>query len=275
MLRIFGCCGALFILATNCVALKIIIKSLKPTFLNFLICVDCCVSICAVPSILQAADVLTPDSSPTLCTLITFSTFFIAMLNGLIPVGIVIYRVIHVCKPTWVMTAEQRRVLNYILLALTLGVSIFLTLAAIAYKDHSKHYLVCIGQLEAAHGGSRWDLPIYHPFHLSSILAFISRTLFVPVGYSLIFWFRNKTTSEASGLSETSRANRRARNAVNAKFNFFIWLSEMSSYSVLIFGSNIGALIFLLISFGISPVLYLSGMEETRVELQDFWGNLI
>ena len=90
----------------------------------------------------------------------------------------------------------------------------------------------------------------------------------MPVGYAYIFWFRHKTAVEAKGLSENARINRRMRNVVNAKFNFYIWLSEMSSFIGLAFGGKTSSLIYAFISFGVSPMLYLVGMEETRLELQ-------
>ena len=205
------------------------------------------------------------------------SSYFLAMLNGLIPVGIVAYRVIFVCKSSWVMTDEQRKHLNFLLLGQLFGVCIILTSAAIFYKEYSKDYLECIGDIKinTDRSGPRWNLQYSHPFLIASILTFASRTFVVPVGYALIFWYREKKATEMTGLSEVSRANRRARNAVNAKFNFFIWLSEMSSFIVIIFRGKITTTIFFLVSFGVSPVLYLIGMEEMRVEFQSLWQSLL
>ena len=273
-LQVLGCFGVVFVLVTNIVAVKTVIKSEIESFLNFLISLDCFVSICMVPYILQTVDVLHHDPSSKMCVLNVSTSHFLAMLNGLIPVGIVTYRVIYVCKPSWVMSAKQQRWLNYILLGQTLGVSVILALATIEYKDHSKHYLMCIGELPANTDRPRWDLPLSHPFRIASILAFSSRIFLVPAGYYLIFWFRDKNTSEVSGISEASRAKRRVRNAVNAKFNLLIWLSEMSSFIVLVFRGKISTVIFLLLSFGFSPMLYLVGMEETRKKLQNLCESL-
>ena len=266
-IKMFGCLGAFFTLATNSVALMTMKKVMKTTFLNLLITLDCCVGITMFPFLLIFADILVIKPSPLYCSLRVFVPFFLIMMNGLLSVGIVIFRVIHVCKPRWVMTANQRTFLNYSILVFIFGIDILLTVGAFYYKTSYSHYQLCIGQLDQIHGGLRWDLPILNPFHLMSIFVFVSRTILVPLGYTLIFNFRNNTTEKAKGLSESSRAYRRMRNIVNAKFNCYIWLSEMSSYIGLLFASKTSSLIYAFTSFGVTPLLYLAGMEETRVEL--------
>ena len=192
-------------------------------------------------------------------------------MNGLLPVGIVLFRVFHACYPRRVMTAVQKRDLNYSILTLTLGVSVVLTGVALYYKDHYGHYHKCINK---DYDGPTWDLPLSHPFQLACHVFFLSRTLLVPIGYILIFLSRKKDANDAPGISEKSRKMRRTRNAVSAKFNFLIWLSEMSSFIVFIFEGPISDRIYLIISFGVSPLLYLAGMEETRIRLQLLAKNL-
>ena len=265
-LQVFGCCGALFILATNISALKIVISSMKTNLLNLLMALDCFVGMCIAPLLfVKSSEVLLPSSSPEICILVVFGFYFLAMMNGVLPVGIVTHRLIYVCCPTRVMTTEQKKRLNFIILALMLGISFAITASALYYKEHYDKYQICLGKITL---GPPWDLPSLHPLPLCTIAVMILRTVSVPIGYALIFFFRRKTDRKAPGLSETSRKRRMARNAVNAKFNFYIWMSEISSYLVLIFGGTFSRRLYMVLSFGVSPILYLLGMEETRVELK-------
>ena len=263
-LRVFSWCIALLILTTNSVVLKTL-KALKPTFLNLLIGIDCSIGICFAPVHVMVATNILP---PGFCTLKSIIPFSLSLMNGLIPVGIVFYRVILVCCATRVMTAPQRKDLECKILVIMLGVSILLTISTLYHMDHSNEYLRCMGESRVDPGGH--NLPFLHPHHLAISIAFVSRTVFVPVGYLLIFLFRVKNANEAPGLSENSRKNRRIQNAVNAKYNFYIWLSEMSIFLMFVYRNPITIRIFLGISFGLSPVLYLIGMEETRSELRSF-----
>ena len=179
-IQAFGCFAAMFILGSNIIAVKTVYKSLKDTFLNLLISLDCCIGICITPvNIIMSVEALIPSSSPEVCTLMTMSSYFLTMMNGLLPVGIVLFRVFHVCYPRRVMTAVQRKNLNYTILFLTLGVSVVLTGVALNYKDDYSHYRRCI---KKDHDGSVWALPVFHPFRLASIVAFLARTIFVPIG---------------------------------------------------------------------------------------------
>ena len=260
----FSWCIAIFIVTTNSVALKTL-KALKPTFLNLLIGIDCSIGVCIAPTHLMLATDILP---PGFCNLKSIIPFTLSMMNGLIPVGIVLYRVVHVCCATRVMTAPQRKDLECKILMNMLGFSILLTISALYHMNHSNDYIRCIGESKVGAGG--YNLPFSHPHHLATIIAFVSRTVFVPVGYLLIFLFRVKNANEAPGLSENSRKKRRIRNAVNAKYNFYIWLSENSIFLMFVYRNPITIRIFLGISFGLSPILYLIGMEETRSELRSF-----
>ena len=147
------------------------------------------------------------------------------MLNGLL--GIVIYRLTHFCRPTWVMTVDQRRRLNYIILVLTLGSSIGLTASAFYHIEHYDNYQMCLGKITIERV---WDLPRFHPFLLVLKGVPISRIIFVPVGYIIIFFFRKKMDKKAPGISENSRRKRLTRNVGNAKFNFYIEALIMSKH---------------------------------------------
>ena len=199
-LQVISWCLALFLASSNSVALKTL-KTLKPTFLNLLIAADCFIGICMAPlHLILTTNILASE----FCAFKIFIPFSLAMMNGLIPVGIVLYRVVHVCCATRVMAAPQRTNLNYFILTLTLGASIMLTVSAIYHRNNSNDYLRCIG--ESADGPGEYNsLPFLHPHRLATILALVSRIVLVPVGYLLIFLFRDKNANEAPGISENSR----------------------------------------------------------------------
>ena len=264
-LQVFSWCLAIFIFGSNSVALATL-RTLKPTFLNLLIAMDCSIGVCMGPLHLMVATNLFPFE---FCTFKSVAGFCLSLMNGLIPVGIVIYRLALVCFATRMMAAYQRKRLNYFILAITLGVSIPMTLSTLYNKNHINEYLRCIGKSDVGPGWFN-NLPMTHPHRLTSVITFVSRTVFVPIGYIIIFLFRNKNAREAPGISDNSRKLRRIRNAVNAKYNFYIWLSEMPIFLMFVYRNPITVRIFLGISFGLSPILYLAGMEETRSELRNF-----
>ena len=201
-----------------------------------------------------------------LCVLLTISPYFLAMMNALISVSILLVRLIHVHWSDRIITADKRKALNCIIIVFTFGVSFSLTAGVFYYKDQFKLYRNCIG--DPLVGSNFFDLPILHPLPLATTTVFLARSFSVPIGYIFIFFFTEKTTRKAPGLSENSRKKRRIQNAVNAKFNFYVWMCEMSSYAVHLFKGTFSARIYLVLSFGVSPILYLLGMEETRIHLQ-------
>ena len=189
------------------------------------------------------------------------------MMNTLLPVSILLFRLIHVYLSHRIMTADERRALNNFILVFTFGVPIMLSTGVFYYKERYKPYQQCIG--DEIVGPDFLDLPYLHPLLFVIRIIFLTRSFFIPVGYTLIIFFTERAAKKAPGLSETSRANRRARNAVNAKFNSYIWMFEMSSSAVFLFKCPFSTRVYLLLSFGVSPLLYLVGMEESRSMLKN------
>ena len=261
----FGIGSGIIILFSNIPILWMIWKEKNLTWINLVIGVDCLLCMCMIPIILSTADVYRLP-----CSFITTYAFFASLLNRLLPVGIVIFRYIYVCQSSWIHTAEQRKSfqlgLSSSILALTLG----LTFSTWVYQEKYIHYLNCLGKQkknlhsEQRRTGMAFDLPIYHPFHALAILSFFLSSVLVPVGYFLIFRFREKDNYHVSGLNERSRLIRRHKNIVSTQFNMMNWIFEMSGFIVLIPGSNTFYILYFLFTCTISPVLYYAGILKTR-----------
>ena len=221
----------------------------------------------------KSLDATFSRASLDLCAPLTISSYFLSMMNALLPVSILLFRLIHVYLSHRIMTADERRALNNFILAFTFGVPVLLATGIFYYKEHYKPYQQCIG--DGVVGPNFLNLPTLHPLPLATIIVFLIRSSFIPIGYTLIFFFTERTARKAPGLSESARAKRRARNAVNAKFNCYIWMFEMSGSVVLLFKGTFINRTYILLSFGISPLLYLIGMEESRSELQNLLTKLM
>ena len=198
--------------------------------------------------------------------------FFVSLINRLLPIGIVLYRYIYVCRVSWVQTAFQRKVFHFLISGGIFGVSISLTAFSFVYREESFLYLKCLGKEEVFYSkyedtGVRllWLLPLYHPFHLLSILAFFSYIFLVPVGYFCIYTFRKRLDSETRGLSERSRKVRKTRNLVTTRYNLLIWICEFISGFVIIFpGSNVFVILYFFLPSTLSPIMYYLGIEVNR-----------
>ena len=253
----FGVLTGSIILLLNIPILWTIWKERILTWINQLICLDCILCIGMIPIVLSLADVF-----PLPCSFISSYAFFASLLNRLLPVGIVIFRYIYVCRSSWVNTANQRRIFHLTLSITMLMLVALLTLGSWMYNDKYLHYLTCIGEQDTfLHSneqvdGFAWLLPIYHPFHFISILAFFLYSVMVPLGYFLIYLFRKKDNYEVSGLNERSRLIRKHRNIVTTKFNMMNWMFEISGFIVLIPGERTFSVLYFLITCTISPVLY-------------------
>ena len=83
---------------------------------------------------------------------------------------------------------------------------------------------MCVDRSYEAPSFGYWTLPIYHPFHLLSIIIFFSYIVMVggstdwinfylylqvPIGYYKIYKFRKNHDLSLSGLSELSKSTRR------------------------------------------------------------------
>lgn len=269
LLSMFGLITATSIAAVNLPVIWVVKKESKLTLINQLVGLDCLLCLSHIPIVLYTTNVFGLFASSSLCSLRVFYTFFITMLNRLLPVGIVFYRYVYVCRSSWVLSAQQRKNLNILIFTVILAFTILLSLCSIIFKEKYLHYLECIGQGEDFTGIQTninlvWGLSLFHPFHLLSILTFFSHTLLVPLGYILIYAFRRNQNTETIGLNESSRIARKNRNIVTTKFNLLIWLSEASSFFVLVPNGKTFYILYFLISSCVSPMLYYIGIEVNR-----------
>ena len=235
---------AIIITSVNIPLLWIVKEKTKTTLVNLLIGVDCLFALLNIPMVLTTARIIV--DAP--CWFSNYA-FFVSLMNRLIPVGIVIYRFVYTCRVSWVETVQQRKVLHFLISGGMFGLTVALTLFSLIYREKSYLYLKCLGkeddffsQYEENGLGLRlfWLLPLYHPFHLISILLFFGYIVVVPVGYFYIYRFRKRHDSETRGLSENSHQLRKNKNLVTTQFNLLIWLCEVVSGVVLIFpGSNL------------------------------------
>ena len=251
----FGIGSGIFILLSNVPILWMIWKEQNLTWINLVIGVDCLLGLCMIPIILSTAGVY-----PLPCSFITSYAFFASLLNRLLPVGIVIYRYIYVCKSSWIPTACKRRNLEVALSTSILTITLGLTFGSWVYQNKYTKFLNCMGkqnilfQSEQKITGLAFNLPIYHPFHALTIIAFFLFSVLVPVGYFLIYWFRKKDNYHVSGLNERSRLIRRHKNIVSTRFNMMNWIFEMSGFIiVLIPGGNIFSTLHFNLTCTISP----------------------
>ena len=195
-------------------------------------------------------------------------------MNRTLPVGIVIYRYVYVCRSSWVGTAYQRKMFNFGICGVILFLSISLTIFGIIYREKSFYYLKCIGREDFFHDQNEqydiglrlvWLLPIYHPFHLLSILTFFSFAFIVPLGYIRLYMFRKGMDKDLTGLSEKSRNIRKGRNLVTTKCNLIIWMCEVIfGFSLLLTDSDLFLILYFSLPNTVSPILYFLGILENR-----------
>ena len=205
--------------------------------------------------------------------------FLVSLINRLIPVGIVLYRFVYTCKADWVHSSHQRRRFHFLLVGVMFSFSVILTFFSYYYRNNSYIYLKCMNRVEEFYEkveGSNmrvyWSLPLYHPFHLLSIVVFYLYIVIVPTGYFLIYLFRRKMDSKLMqlGLNKNKRNMRKAQNLVTTQFNLLIWFCEVVSGCVVLFpGSNIFLILYFFLPSTISPVLYFVGIESNRMAMRN------
>ena len=90
-------------------------------------------------------------------------------------------------------------------------------------------------------------------------------------GYLKIFRFRQVQNNKQLGLSERATISRKRRNLVSLKFNFFTWLLETASISVVFLsaGDQAKILYIFCVSCG-TPLLYFIGIEENRRAAEEY-----
>ena len=269
----FGVLTVGVILSVNIPVLWVVRKISTPTLINKLIEVDCIIGLAYIPGILVDSGVSQDISSVYFCSFRICYMFFVSFLNRLLPVGIVTYRYVYVCKSHWVQTGSQRKIFQNSITLILLGLVAVLTSGCFFYREKYLHFWDCMGQegfsLSQGYTGMHFLLPIYNPFHLLSVLVFFIHSLIVPIGYLAIYFFRKQQDSLTSGLTDKSRNSRKNRNIVTAKINAIICLSEFCSYLVLIPQNNIFFVLYFLVSGTVSPILYYSGIEANRKAAQE------
>ena len=120
------------------------------------------------------------------------------------------------------------------------------------------------------HSSSVWLLPVYHPFRLLNSVSFFSSSILVPIGYIMIFKFRQRQNTQVVGLSERARMSRKQRNLVNVKFNLLNWILDTVSLGlVMISGEDFQIVYLLVISCG-HPLLYLLGIAVDRKDTENY-----
>ena len=239
----FGVLTVGVIVSVNIPILWLVRKISSPTLINKLIGVDCIIGLACIPGILVDSGVFQEISSDYFCSFRVCYTFFVSFLNRLLPVGIVTYRYVFVCKSHWVQTGSQRKIFQNSITLILLGIVVVLTSGCFFYRKEYLHFWDCIGQdgfsLSQGYIGMHFLLPIYNPFHLLSILVFFIHSLVLPIGYFAIYFFRNQHDSLTSGLTDKSRNSRKNRIIVKAKINAIIWLSQFCSCLFLILQRNL------------------------------------
>ena len=55
-------------------------------------------------------------------------------------------------------------------------------------KIHEFYYNTSDFYVERAQGSSSFNLPLFHPFHLLTILCFCAGIILCPLGYGAIYW---------------------------------------------------------------------------------------
>ena len=262
----FGIGSGIIILLLNAPILRMIWREQNWTWINQVIGVDCLLCLCMIPIILDTAGVY-----PLPCSFITSYAFFASLLNRLLPVGIVIYRYIYVCKSSWVPDADKRSNLEVALSTSILAITLGLTFGSWVYQDKYIKFLNCLGkqnilfQFDQEMTGWAFDLPIYHPFHALTTIAFFTFSVLVPAGYFLIYRFRKRDNYYVHGLNERSRLIRRHKNIVSTQVNMVNWIIEMSGFIIVVIpGGNSFSILYFLLTCTISPALYYAGIVRTR-----------
>jgi hypothetical protein len=264
----FGVIAVAAIISVNVPVLYVVKKVFSSNLINNLISVDCIIGLAYIPGILVVSGVFDETASVHVCTFRICYNFFVNFLNRLLPVGIVAYRFVYVCKSHWVNTGSQRKIfhnsITFFILSLILG----LTFGCFYYREKYLFFQECMGQEgfyeSVDYNGYLFHLSIFNPFHFLSVLVFFLHSLLLPVGYLAIYFFRKHHDSITSGLTDKSRNNRKNRNVVTAKINTIIWLSEVCSYLVMIPQGNFFFVLYFLVSGTFSPILYYSGIEANR-----------
>ena len=265
-----GILGCAIILVLILAILAVIRSESSPTPINQLIRLDCLLRLTNIPYILYWTGLFNywGLNSPLHCSVRVSISFATSLVTRLLGITIPIYRWVYVCYPSSVLTAPQRRAFFLLLSGSTALLTASLTFCAFLYRESWTLYHRCLGRPWDSLNGLRWNLPLFHPFYLTTIFIFLGSVLFTPLLYGLIFKFRRHQNNKEIGLSGSSRKARSHRNVVSARFNFLIWLSDTLILLCMVPSTsedrNIFLALFLILSSCLNPIIYFAGIESNR-----------
>lgn len=275
VLHLLGITGSLSCLLLVLPILVAILAEPKSTPINRLIGVDCMVRLTNIPYILywtKLFDFWGLHSVLHCAGRITFS-FTTMLLCRLLTFAIALYRWVFVCHPTLVLTDTNKRTFSLVLSGGIFILTTSLGSCAFFHIESYRPYQLCRGNVSTIN--FHWDLPLNHPFQLSSIICFFGHLLVSPLLYALIFCNR-KTRSSNLGLSERSLKSRNKENLVTARFSFLCWLVDVCLHLAVVLLINVpmnreesgmGSYIlatYLVLFSCCSPLLYFMGIRENR-----------
>ena len=187
------------------------LKRSNSTLINNLIICDCVINLANIPKIVKLLRIV-PYPNITCLPLVILNTFM-TYVNRLLPIGIVVYRYVYVCRHSWVLTNFGQRILDSIIVGFILGCSLLLAVLTTLYRENFRAYLDCVGRVFLFHfdvqnflfdgreKGKVWILPLNHPVRVLSNLAFFSYILIVPLGYIKIYSFLRNQATTVIGLN--------------------------------------------------------------------------
>ena len=266
-LGLLGSVSAIIIIIT---VIAVLMTESSPTPINKLIVLDCLLRLTNIPHILYGTGLFNywGLSSPLHCSVRVTVSFATSLAIRLLGFSIAIYRWVYACHPSTVFTATQRKGFFRLLSGTMAALVVSLTGGVFLYRERYSLYHKCRGQPWGPSSRISFDLPLFNPFRLGSIFAFLSSSLLTPLLYGHIFRFRWHQNQREIGLSGASQAARARRNLVTAKFHFLIWVSELFIFLALVPSTeqhgSIFTAVFLILNTCCSPGLYFVGIQKNR-----------
>ena len=136
-LQMTGVVAFVITLAINIPVLWTLKTKCQTTVINLFIILD--VIVCILQSAIVLHTLFELPVSSNLCSFLTTSTFFLSLLNRLIPIGIVTFRYVFVCRGHWVQTARQRSKFSTFLVVMMLAIPLVLSGFCLFYKEQYLH----------------------------------------------------------------------------------------------------------------------------------------
>ena len=141
--------------------------------------------------------------------MIIFVPLSFMVVNRLVPLGIVIFRYIMVCKAILAFKMGEKALAGIVYKFTVLG-PILYGVATFFHLWKIRFFCLCMGGEEQflyqtsdffadSSFGSSFKLPFLHPFRLSFNIIAFSFVFIVPVFYFLIYRFRDSHTSTVPG----------------------------------------------------------------------------